>query len=134
MRRRDVLRLLGGAVASLPLKARAQQPDRTYRLGFLMPAGRQTAAVLAFFDELRVNGFIEGQNLTVISDGFAAENGRLAELAWALCGRGGKRAGILSAAAAHARRIAAMADAKVTPGHHLGALQSAARSRGVECI
>src|ERR1700686_2220894 len=88
MRRRDVLRLLGGAVASLPLKARAQQPDRTYRLGFLMPAGRQTAAVLAFFDELRVNGFIEGQNLAVISDGFAADNERLAELAAAVISSG----------------------------------------------
>jgi hypothetical protein len=42
------------------------------------------AAVLAFFDELRVNGFIEGQNLTVISDGFAADNERLAELAAAV--------------------------------------------------
>jgi putative tryptophan/tyrosine transport system substrate-binding protein len=192
MRRRDVLRLLGGAVASLPLKARAQQPDRTYRLGFLMPAGRQTAAVLAFFDELRVNGFIEGQNLTVISDGFAADNERLAELAAAVISSGpdailagperplralqavsrtiplvgmsedmvaeglvaslarpgsnitgisllspeldGKRQDILMAAAPQARRIAAIADAKVTPRHHLEALQSAARSRGVECM
>ena len=192
MRRRDVLSLLGGAAVSWPLGVRAQQPGRTYRLGFLMPAGRQTMAVLAFFDELRGNGFIEGQNLTVISDGFAADNERLAELAAAVIGAGpdailagperplralqavsrtiplvgmsedmvaeglvaslarpggnitgisllspeldGKRQDILMAAAPHARRIAAMADAKVTPGHHLEALQSAARSRGVECI
>ena len=89
MNRRELIALLGGTgVLSRPINARGQQPGRTYRLGFLMPAGRQTAAVLAFFDELRVNGFIEGQNLTVISDGFAAENERLAELAAAVIGAG----------------------------------------------
>ena len=84
MRRREFIRLLGGAAAVWPLAARAQEPGRTYRLGALLPAPRQTPAVLAFFDELRLNGFIEGQNLSVISDGFEASNERLTELASAL--------------------------------------------------
>ena len=66
MRRREFMSVLGGA-AAWPLAARAQQPGRTYRLGFLIPSGRETPGVLAFFDELRLNGFIEGQNLTVDS-------------------------------------------------------------------
>ena len=70
MRRREFITLLSGAAAAWPLAARAQQPGRTYRLGFLIPSGRETPGVLAFFDELRLNGFIEGQNLTVIPGGF----------------------------------------------------------------
>jgi hypothetical protein len=63
MRRRNFISLVGGAAAAWPLAARAQQAGRIYRLGFLIPAGRQAPAVLALFDELRSNGFIEGQNL-----------------------------------------------------------------------
>ncbi len=83
IRRREFIALLGGAVA-WPLAARAQQAGRIYRLGFLIPAGRQAPAVLALFDELRSNGFIEGQNLTVITEGFEAIDDRLAERAAAL--------------------------------------------------
>jgi putative tryptophan/tyrosine transport system substrate-binding protein len=61
MRRRKFITVLGGA-AAWPLAARAQEPGRTYRLGCLLPATRDTPL---FFDELRRHGFIEGQNLTV---------------------------------------------------------------------
>jgi putative ABC transport system substrate-binding protein len=80
MNRRDFITLLGGA-AAWPLAARAQDPGRTYRIGFLVPAPRETPAVAAFFDELRLNGFIEGQNLTVVPGGFDVRNEQLAE--WA---------------------------------------------------
>jgi putative ABC transport system substrate-binding protein len=83
MRRRKFITLLGGA-AAWPLAARAQEAGRAYRLGALIPAPRQTPAVLALFDELHLNGFIEGQNLAVIADGFEASNEHLAELAAAL--------------------------------------------------
>ena len=66
LKRREFITLLGGAAAAWPVAARAQEAGRTYRLGFLVPTPRQSPAVLALFDELRLNGFIEGQNLDVI--------------------------------------------------------------------
>ena len=63
LKRREFITLLGGAAAAWPLSARAQEAGRTYRLGFLIPTGRDAAVTVAFFDELRANGFIEGRNL-----------------------------------------------------------------------
>jgi putative tryptophan/tyrosine transport system substrate-binding protein len=80
MRRRKFIALLGGAAATFPLAARAQQ-GRTYRLGFIIPAGRDTPAVVAFLDELRLNGFVEGQNLDVIGAGFNVRREQVAEQA-----------------------------------------------------
>jgi putative tryptophan/tyrosine transport system substrate-binding protein len=62
MRRREFIALSGASVA-WPLAAMARQAGRTYRLGCLLPVPRE--ANIAFFDELRRRGFIEGQNLTV---------------------------------------------------------------------
>jgi putative ABC transport system substrate-binding protein len=81
MRRRTSITLLGGAAASVvaPLQLGAQVPGRTYRLGVLIPSARQTPPVVAFFDELRLNGFVEGQNLKVILGGFDIRNEQVAE-------------------------------------------------------
>jgi hypothetical protein len=76
--RRHFITLLGGA-AAWPLAARAQEDGRTYRLGFLLPAARQTPPMEAFFDEVRLNGFVEGKNLVVVP-GFEATDNNLAEL------------------------------------------------------
>jgi putative ABC transport system substrate-binding protein len=84
MKRRTFITLLGGAAAAWPLAASGQEPGRAYRVGFLVPAPRHTPAVSALLDELRLNGFIEGQNLTVIPDGFEAPNDHLTEVAAAL--------------------------------------------------
>jgi putative tryptophan/tyrosine transport system substrate-binding protein len=65
MRRREFITLLGGAAATWPLAARAQQAGRTYRLGALQAIPRDTPPLNAFFDELQSYGFIEGQNLIV---------------------------------------------------------------------
>jgi ABC transporter substrate binding protein len=84
MRRRAFISLLGGAAAAWPLAARAQEAGRTYRLGFLLPSARHTPAVEAMFDELRLNGFVEGKNLAVVPGGFEATDDNLAERAAAL--------------------------------------------------
>ena len=62
-----------------PLAARAQEPGRTYRIGFLLPGVRELPATVAFFDEMRLNGFVEGQNLAVIPGGFAVRDEQLAK-------------------------------------------------------
>jgi ABC-type uncharacterized transport system substrate-binding protein len=66
--RRSFIALLGGT-AAWPLAARAQQTGRVYRLGFLLPTQSNSTAMLAFRDELRLNGFSEGQNLEIIPGG-----------------------------------------------------------------
>ena len=65
MRRRDFIRLLGGAAAALPLAARAQQPGRIWRIGVLetSPAASNAANFDAFRKGLRELGYVEGQNL-----------------------------------------------------------------------
>ena len=65
MRRREFIALVGGAAAAWPLAARAQEASRAYRLGVLTFSPRNAPYMVAMFDELRRQGFIEGQNLTV---------------------------------------------------------------------
>jgi hypothetical protein len=55
LKRRELITLLGGAAAAWPFAARAQEPGRTYRLGFLIPSPRDSAPALALFDELRLH-------------------------------------------------------------------------------
>jgi putative tryptophan/tyrosine transport system substrate-binding protein len=57
----------------------AQEPGRTYRIGFMIPAARESPAVNGFFDELRLHGFIEGQNLAVVFSGFNVSNEHIAQ-------------------------------------------------------
>jgi putative ABC transport system substrate-binding protein len=64
MRRREFI-ALASASAAWPFGAMAQQAGRTYRLGCLLLVPRDAPIAMAFFDELRRGGFIEGQNLTV---------------------------------------------------------------------
>ena len=85
LKRRDFITLVGGAAAAWPLAARAQEAGRIYRLGFLLPHAREAPWVVAFFDELRLSGFIEGQNLIVVPGGFGVQDDdRLAERATAI--------------------------------------------------
>ena len=84
MRRREFITLLGGAATPWPLAAQAQEPGRIYRLAFLIPSPRQAPNTIALFDELRRNGFSEGQNLVVIPDGFEADTEHPSKLAAAL--------------------------------------------------
>jgi putative tryptophan/tyrosine transport system substrate-binding protein len=83
VKRRAFIAGLGGAVV-WPALTRAQQPGRIYRLGFLIPSPRNRPPVGALFDELRLNGFIEDQNLEVFPGGFDVRDEQIAELVAAL--------------------------------------------------
>jgi putative tryptophan/tyrosine transport system substrate-binding protein len=84
MRRREFIALIGSA-AALPLfrarVARAQEPGRIYRLGILTGAARQAPRMVAFFDELKVLGFVDGQNLKIVAGGFDLREDQYADVA-----------------------------------------------------
>jgi putative ABC transport system substrate-binding protein len=63
-----------------PAHCGAQNAGRTYRIGFLLPSTRESLAVVALFDELRLNGFVEGQNLIVIPGAFGIPNDQIANV------------------------------------------------------
>jgi putative tryptophan/tyrosine transport system substrate-binding protein len=81
MRRRDFIILTGNVAASLPFAARAQVSGRVYRLAFMTGAPRAASRNLAFFDELRVLGFVEGQNLELVAGGFDVRDEQFGEVA-----------------------------------------------------
>ena len=66
MRRRDVLRLLGGAAVSWPVGARAQQSKKVPRLCFLtFDPGTLQATRFAFFEGLRDRGYVDGKSINI---------------------------------------------------------------------
>ena len=69
MRRRAVITLLGGAAAAWPLRARAQQTERVWRIGILLPAAADDAeyqaCVGAFLQGLQQSGWTIGRNLRI---------------------------------------------------------------------
>jgi putative tryptophan/tyrosine transport system substrate-binding protein len=84
MRRREFIALLGGAAAAWPLAARAQQPGRIYRFAMLTGVARSAPRVGALFDELKLLGFVEGQNLEIVVGGFDLRDDQFANAAAAL--------------------------------------------------
>jgi putative tryptophan/tyrosine transport system substrate-binding protein len=79
MRRRDFIKVLGGATAAWPLTARAQEPGRIYRLGDLHLSPRNAPHNAALFDTVKADGFIDGQNLVVDDSGFGLRVNELAD-------------------------------------------------------
>ena len=69
MRRREFLGILGGAAATWPLAARAQQGERIRRIGALMPFGEHdpetTLRLGAFRKEFDRLGWTEGRNVRI---------------------------------------------------------------------
>ena len=66
MRRREFICLAGCATLVCSLGVHAQEAGRLYRVALAMPVGRDEPAVLAFLDELRAQGFVEGKNLVIV--------------------------------------------------------------------
>jgi putative ABC transport system substrate-binding protein len=68
VRRREFITALGGVMA-WPLGARAQQPERVWRIGLLLPATANNpefqAWVAAFLQELALLGWGVGRNLRI---------------------------------------------------------------------
>src|SRR5580692_621727 len=69
MRRRQFIGLIGGAAATWPLVARAQQPNRIRRVGILMPTSTDDALGqlwhAAFVQRLQQLGWEVGRNLQI---------------------------------------------------------------------
>jgi putative tryptophan/tyrosine transport system substrate-binding protein len=87
MRRRDFIKLIGGAAAAWPLAARAQQSAMPV-VGFLRDS---TAVEVGWVDGLRKGlaeaGFVEGHNLTIDYAWSEGQSVRLSPLAAELVGR-----------------------------------------------
>jgi putative ABC transport system substrate-binding protein len=64
MKRREFISLLGGAAATWPLAAHAQQ-IRTLRLGIVAGTPRAGPLWVAFEQHLRQLGYVDGQNLKI---------------------------------------------------------------------
>jgi len=83
MRRRDFVTFLGGAAASWPLVARAQQPAKLPTIGFLGSGtpSTQSNRVAAFAQQLHDLGWVEGRNLVIEYRWAEARRGRADEIA-----------------------------------------------------
>ena len=68
MKRREFIKLLGGAATAWPFAARAQQSDRVRRIGFLVGAADDAdlrAMYEAFRQGLQQLGWIDGRNVRI---------------------------------------------------------------------
>jgi putative tryptophan/tyrosine transport system substrate-binding protein len=89
MKRRELIKLLGGAVVAWPLPVRAQQPATQGRIAIFHPAIPTTlltetgggSAWRAFFAELRRLGYVEGENLIIERYSAEGHHERYADLA-----------------------------------------------------
>src|SRR5262249_10119730 len=88
MKRRDFITLLGGAAATWPLVARAQQSEQIARIGVLMSAAAKDpegqSRFAAFRQALQKLGWTEGQNVRIDGRWAAADAARERKLATGL--------------------------------------------------
>ena len=84
MRRRQLIAVIGSVAAASLLRlpvVGAQEAARIYRLGVMTGTARSASRIMAFFDELKVLGFVEGQNLKIVAGGFDIRDDQFAEVA-----------------------------------------------------
>src|SRR5258705_9047052 len=69
MQRREFITLLGGAAATGPLAARAQQARKVWRIGFLagatQPVQLEASVYAGFLRGMRELGYVEGRDLVM---------------------------------------------------------------------
>jgi putative ABC transport system substrate-binding protein len=80
MRRREFLGL-GGVATAWPLAARAQQPDRMRRIGFLRAAPPPERELDAFLRALADRSYVQGRNFVLVPQWGDGNVARLPELA-----------------------------------------------------
>src|SRR5215475_2877573 len=88
VKRREFITLVGGAVAAWPIMARAQQPDRMRRIGFLRAAPPPERLLEAFLRGLAGRGWVQGRNFVLVTQWGDGNVARLPELAVALVNAG----------------------------------------------
>ena len=69
IRRREFIFTLGGAAAAWPLRARAQQPSKIWRIGFIAGASRPASLEATQFggsqQGMREHGYVEGKDFVM---------------------------------------------------------------------
>jgi ABC-type uncharacterized transport system substrate-binding protein len=108
MRRRQFIRLLGGAGAAWPFAARAQQASSIQKVGFLYPgpAAAAKTRIPPFLEGLRIAGFRVPQEVELISQIADGDPGRLSPLAAELIDRKVDVIAAISTGAVHIVRAA----------------------------
>ena len=88
LNRRQLVTLVGGVAAGWPLAARAQQPVRMARVGYLglAPTAKMQPFDDAFREGLRDLGYADGRNLRIEYRSAEGHEGRLPALAAELVG------------------------------------------------
>lgn len=84
MQRREFITLLGGVAVAWPVTARAQQPEKNYKVGLLSGAAAISATDerrKALINGLAARGFVEGKNFVFEQRYAEAHNERLSDLA-----------------------------------------------------
>ena len=78
-----ILLALAAGILLTPLDAWAQTSAKVYRIGFLdtIPPDVRSPNQMAFYDELRKRGYVEGQNLVVERRNAAGQPDQLPALA-----------------------------------------------------
>jgi putative ABC transport system substrate-binding protein len=105
MKRREFVTALGVA-ATWPFAARAQQAEPIYRLGAIMGHPRDVPVNVAFLEQFRRYGFIEGQNFAVDWRAFGQNPDLIPQIAAALVS---ERVDVITTAGDEATRAAQQA-------------------------